>query len=277
VLTRLVEAGHVVELVVTRPDRRRGRGPGLSPSPVKRAAGRLGLAVSHRIDDVVGAGAELGVVVAYGELVPARILAAIAMVNLHFSLLPRWRGPAPVERAILAGDRETGVCLMALEETMDTGGIYGCARVEIGPLETAAALKARLAALGAELLVEKLAGGVDGLGRPRPQAGEVVWAGKLPVSVHRLDWSRPAPELSRVVRLGGAWTTAGGRRLLVHAARPVEGPSPARSPGTLEGTVVAAGEGALELLVVQEEGRRPMDAASWRRGARLADGARLGP
>lgn len=262
-------------MVVTRPDRRRGRGSALVPSPVKAAATTLGLPVSDRLEDVLGVGAELGVIVAYGRLIPPSVLAALPMVNLHFSLLPRWRGAAPVERAILAGDRETGVCLMAVEEGLDTGGIYECRRVEIGADETAAELRARLAALGAEVLVHRLAEGPAGLGEAQPQVGEPSWADKVDPSLLHLDWSRPAGELSRVVRLGRAWTLAGGRRLLVHRARPIEASGATGPPGRLQGTVVATGKGALELLVVQPEGRRPTEAGAWRQGARLADGAVL--
>ncbi len=147
-LRGLVQAGHHVNLVVSRPDRRRGRNAELSPSPVKAAALELGLAVTEQVDDALVAGADLGVVVAYGRLIKPHVLAALPMVNLHFSLLPRWRGAAPVQRAILAGDRETGVCLMALEEGLDTGGIYAEERVTIGPEETAADLRTRLVGIG---------------------------------------------------------------------------------------------------------------------------------
>ena len=139
-LRALVEAGHDVVGVVTRADTRRGRGGAHSPSPVKAAAEALGIPVGHDPDDVldaVAAGAELGVVVAYGRIIKPHLLDAIPMVNLHFSLLPRWRGAAPVERAILAGDPETGVGVMRVEEGLDTGGIYAEARVPIAPDTTA--------------------------------------------------------------------------------------------------------------------------------------------
>ena len=133
-LEALLAAGHDVRLVVTQPDRKRGRGGALVPSPVKVAAQRHGLAVTDRVDDVLDAGVELGVVVAFGKLVKAHVLDAVPMVNLHFSLLPRWRGAAPVERAILAGDEETGVCLMALDPGLDTGPVHDCVRTAIGPV-----------------------------------------------------------------------------------------------------------------------------------------------
>ncbi len=136
-LRTLVRAGHDVALVVTRPDKRRGRGAALVPSPVKAAATELGLPVTDSLDDAVGVGAELGVVVAYGRIIPVAVLDRLPMVNLHFSLLPRWRGAAPVERAILEGDAETGVCLMAVEAGLDTGAIYAEVATAIDEDETA--------------------------------------------------------------------------------------------------------------------------------------------
>ncbi|HVL27069.1 MAG TPA: methionyl-tRNA formyltransferase [Acidimicrobiales bacterium] len=280
-LRALVEEGHRVVMVVTQPDRKRGRGGALLPSPVKAAATDLGLPVTERVDDLLGAGAELGVVVAYGRLIRPHVLAALPMVNLHFSLLPRWRGAAPVERAILAGDTTTGVCLMALEEGLDTGPVYDCRQVEIGDEETADELRARLVGLGTDLLVNALR---DGLPEPTPQHGEATYAAKLDPSEHHLDWSRPATELARVVRLGQAWTTFRGKRLKVRRARPVtgEGGPPAAGPDGGPGVLdpdslrVATGEGAVELVEVQPEGRGPQAAADWRNGARPLPGERLG-
>jgi methionyl-tRNA formyltransferase len=275
-LRALVGAGHDVALVVTRPDRRRGRGPQLSPSPVKAAAVELGLPVSAKVDDVLTVGAELGVVVAFGRLVKPHVLAELDMVNVHFSLLPRWRGAAPVERAILAGDAETGVCLMALEEGLDTGDVYSCERVVIGPEETAEELRRRLTDVGTELLVTALERGRESLPTPRPQAGEPTYAAKLDPAELHLDWSRPAVELHRLVRLGRAWTTVRGRRLEVVRARVAPRPPSPGSPGQLEGLGVATGDGALELVAVKPEGRGVVPADSWLRGARLAEGEVLG-
>lgn len=304
-LRALVGAGHQVDLVVSQPDRRRGRGPGLMPTPVKAAAMELGLAVSDRVDDAVSAGAELGVVVAFGRLIRPHVLDVLPMVNLHFSLLPRWRGAAPVERAILAGDSETGVCLMAVDEGMDTGPVYRTGLLAIAPGETADELRARLVAVGTEMLVGALANGPPGLGEAVPQTGEATYAAKVNPAELELDWSRPAAELARVVRLGGAWTTWQGRRLRVRRARlapvaapPSEGadttPSPpgpasppgptggappedgSRAPGSLNGLVVATGDGGLELVEVQPEGRGTQLGEAWRRGARPEPGERLG-
>ncbi len=147
-LRTLVAAGHDVALVVTRPDRRRGRGSALVPSPVKTAALECGLAVTDDLHDATGVGAELGVIVAYGRIVPVAVLEQLPMVNLHFSLLPRWRGAAPVERALLEGDSETGVCLMAVEAGLDAGAIYAQAGTPIGEEETAEELRGRLVTIG---------------------------------------------------------------------------------------------------------------------------------
>ncbi|HET7488052.1 MAG TPA: methionyl-tRNA formyltransferase [Acidimicrobiales bacterium] len=264
-LRALVAAGHDLALVVTRADKRRGRGGALLPTPVKEAAAELGVAVTDQVDDVLGAGAELGVVVAFGRLIKPHVLDVLPMVNIHFSLLPRWRGAAPVERAVLAGDAETGVCLMALEEGLDTGPVYRRAVVPIGEDETAAELRARLVEVGTTMLVGALA---EGLGEGVPQEGEPTYASKIGPDELVLDWSRPAAELERVVRVGGAWTTNKGRRLKVlrACAHRVSG----------AGVVHPTGDGPLELLEVQPEGRGPMPAADWARGARWRDGDRLG-
>jgi methionyl-tRNA formyltransferase len=291
-LRALVEAGHDVALCVTRPDRRRGRGSAVTPSPVKEAALELGLAVSHSMEDVAEAGVELAVVVAYGRIIPAYLLARVPMVNLHFSLLPRWRGAAPVERAVLAGDRETGVCLMKLEEGLDTGPVYARVVVPIGDTMELPALRTELVRAGCALLVAALAHGVAGLPEPVEQSGDVTSAAKVTPEDLRLQWDQPAVQLHRVVRLGRAWTTFRGKRLGLVRATPVAAPGAApgagagaaraagsagsRPPGTLEGTVVYTGDGALALDAVQPESRSPMAAADWARGVRLVPGERLG-
>ena len=266
-LRALVDAGHDVALVVSQPDKKRGRGATLQPSPVKAAALELGLPVTDKVDDALGVGAELGVVVAFGRLIKPHVLAELPMVNIHFSLLPRWRGAAPLERAILAGDTETGVCLMQLEEGLDTGPVYACERLAIGAGETAEDLRARLVEAGTRLLLEALD---SGLGDPTAQEGETTYADKLDPAELRLDWQRPAEELHRVVRLGRAWTTFRGHRLRVLAAHPVD---VGAGPGVLEGLVVGAGDGrGLELVSVQPEGKGPQAAAAWRNGARPQPG-----
>ncbi len=282
-LRTLVEAGHDVALVVTRPDRRRGRGSALVPSPVKAAALEYGLAVTDDLLDATAVGAELGVVVAYGRIVPVAVLDQLPMVNLHFSLLPRWRGAAPVERALLEGDSETGVCLMAVEAGLDTGPIYAREATPIGEEETVDELRARLVAIGCALLDEHLAGGRAGLPVPRDQAGTPSYAEKILPHELELDWERPAVHLRRVVRLGRAWTTFRGRRVRVLSAAPGgDGDRPDTevgrlTPGSLRGALVGAGEGtAIRLLTVQPEGGRPMEATAWLNGVRASAEERLG-
>jgi methionyl-tRNA formyltransferase len=269
-LRALVADGHEVRLVVTRADKRRGRGGALMPSPVKAAAQELGLRVTDQVDDVIDAGAELGVVVAFGRLIKPHVLAALPMVNVHFSLLPRWRGAAPLERAILAGDDETGVCLMELEEGLDTGPVYACETVPIGPEETAAELRARLVDAGTELLVQALR---SGLGTPTPQQGEPTYADKIDPAERHIDWTRPAVEVHRVIRIGDAWTTFRGKRLKVLRAQLS---SNGLEPGAVDGLRVGAADGALELIEVQPEGKAPMAAADWRNGAHPRSDERLG-
>jgi methionyl-tRNA formyltransferase len=243
---------------------------------VKAAATELGLPVTHTVEDVAGHDAELGVVVAFGRLIKPLVLARLPMVNVHFSLLPRWRGAAPVERAILAGDAVTGVCLMRVEEGLDTGGVYRREEVEIGPDETADQLRARLADVGAKLLVDELAHGlVDRMDQAEPQVGEPTYAAKIEPAELHLDWSRPAVELHRVVRLGRAWTTWKGKRLLVLEARPVAAPTTGE-PGSLDGDLIATGAGSLQLVRVQPEGKGALSADAWRRGARPGPADRLG-
>jgi methionyl-tRNA formyltransferase len=260
-LEALAAAGHEIVLVVTQPDRKRGRGGALGPSPVKAAAARLGLEVltprraSEVVHDVRASDADLGVVVAFGQLLRPDLLAAVpgGFVNLHFSLLPRWRGAAPVERAILAGDSETGVCVMAVDETLDTGAVYARRVVPIGAQESAGELRAHLVAVGTDLLVETVprVAEID----PEPQAGEVTYAEKLTVDEFRLDVTQPAGALVRLVRAGnprpGAWIEVDGTRLKVLRAH-------------VEGDRFVPDE-------VQPAGKRAMPYPAWRAGWRGPD------
>lgn len=254
-LRALVDHGHEVVLVVTRADKRRGRGSAMSPSPVKAAALELGLPVSHSVDDVLVAvrerGAELGVVVAFGQIIKPHVLDVLPMVNLHVSLLPRWRGAAPVERALLAGDDVTGVCVMAVEVGLDTGGVYAREQVTIGPETTAAELRAELVDVGTALLVQMLARPLDEwIDDPEPQIGEVTYASKFSSDDFEIDWSMPAADVHRLIRVGGAWTTFRDKRLKILQARLVDGRV---VPGT-----------------VQPEGKPAMPFDAWRNGARPA-------
>jgi methionyl-tRNA formyltransferase len=282
-LRALRGAGHDIAIVVTRADKRRGRGRATTPSPVKAAALDLALPVTHQLADVVAAGVELGVVVAYGRLIPAALLEKVPMLNLHFSLLPRWRGAAPVERAILAGDRETGVCAMKIEEGLDTGPIYANRVVPVDDAIPLEALRRQLVDVGSALLVDMLARGVDGLPVPAPQVGEATIADKITTEDLHLQWAEPARQLRRVVRLGRAWTTFRGRRLTVLEASvddayedDRDGDRLGPEPGTLLGAAVVTGDGALVLRRVQPDSRSPMSAEEWLRGVRPAHGERLG-
>ena len=213
-LQALVQAGHDVALVVTNPDRRRGRGKTETPTPVKAAALELGLTVSHELDDVLGVGADFGVVVAYGHIIGNHVLEAVPMLNIHFSLLPRWRGAAPLERAILAGDEMTGVCLMEIAEALDEGDVYDRREVPVGE-QTLDELRDALVDASCTLLVDALA---KGLSPPEPQVGEVVYARKLSSDDFALDFTQPAEQLVRVIRLGRAHTTLAGKRFGIKAA-----------------------------------------------------------
>ena len=269
-LKALVFAGFEIPIVISGSDKRRGRGGELSPSPVKAAALELGLSVSDQLEDVLTAGVDLAVVVAYGRIIPASILEVVPMINIHFSLLPKWRGAAPVERALLAGDAETGVCLMDIGMELDTGDVYTRTVTSISADDTLVTLRARLQSLGSELLVQTLN---DGLPTPVPQNGDVTYAKKITVAELEIDWTLPASTIERLVRLGGAWTTFRGSRLKIHE---VSFGGAAGAPGTIDGLVVGCGEGALELVVVQPEGRGRQDATAWRNGARPSSDDRLG-
>ena len=270
-LQALHAAGFDIPLVVTNADKRRGRGGAMSPSPVKAAALDLGIDVSHDVDDALAVGADLGVVVAFGRLIKPHVLDALAMVNIHFSLLPRWRGAAPVERAILAGDTETGICLMALEETLDTGPVYRRLVEVIRPDDTLDSLRGRLVSLSGPLLVSALA---EGLGEPEIQEGEPTYARKLEPADLEIDWAAPAEVLSRTIRIGGAWTTFRGKRLRIWEAAPAE--SAGLAPGEIGPSRVGTGGADLELETVQPEGKPRMAASAWLNGARIESGERLG-
>ncbi|MET1002418.1 MAG: methionyl-tRNA formyltransferase [Acidimicrobiia bacterium] len=277
-LDALLAAGHDVAFVVTQPDRRRTRGKGTDPTPVKQAAIERGLPVytpekaREVVDEVAASGAEIGVVVAFGQLLPDALFEAVPLgfVNIHFSLLPRWRGAAPVERAILAGDVETGVGLMQIDTGLDTGPVFAQARVPIEPDDTAGTLRGRLVELGSALLVENL----PRLAQMTPleQDGEPTYADKLDVEEFQLDPNQPARILARLVRAGaprpGAWFVAGGKRVKVNRAEAIDATVPIGVVN--EKGVMGTAQGALQLDEVQPEGKRAMRGADWRRGIRAA-------
>lgn len=270
-LRALHDAGFEIPLVVSRPDAKRGRGGALLPSPVKGAGLELGLRVTDDLGEVAEVGADLGVVVAYGRILKVDLLRQLPMVNLHFSLLPRWRGAAPVERAILAGDDVTGVCVMQVAEGLDTGDVYSRATVDIGAGESAASLRGRLAEIGAELLVSTL---VEGLAEPEPQQGEATYADKITTHDLHLDWCAPAGTIVRQVRVGGAWTELRGARFKVWDARQVDpavdvdGTHRSLAPGALDGELVGTGDGVVQLVEVQAAGKPRQAFRDWANGAR---------
>ncbi len=281
-----------VAAVVTNPDRPRGRGYRLAPSPVKVAATAAGVPVWQpaRPREILGDLRALAVdacaVVAYGSILPRDLLAAggRGFVNLHFSLLPAWRGAAPVQHALLAGDEMTGITCFVLDEGMDTGPILTSSSVLVLEGETAGELTARLATEGAPLLVEAVRGFVAGTIVPQPQDEHLAsYAPKVSPEQAELDWARDASPLERAVRafnpVPGAHTEFGGARLKVHRARVVPA-NGAVEPGTVvrveaDGPVVACGEDALRLEEVQPAGKPRMSGAAFARGYRPA-GRRLG-
>ncbi len=294
-LKALIAAGHDIALVVTQPDRRRGRrGNELVASPVKQAALELGLEIAtpeksrEIVEQVAALEAELGVVVAFGQLLPPALLAATrsGFVNLHFSLLPRWRGAAPVERAMLAGDAETGVAVMEMEAGLDTGGIFAEVRVPILETMTAGTLRSELVRVGTELLVAEI-DAVPGA-MPVPQVGEPTYAHKLTVEEFRIDPALSAAALSCIVRAAnpkpGAWAMIDGKRIKVLAAHvgdaavdlggtDDEGASGQVGAPSNIGTVTSdgaliCGSGVLMLDEVQPDGKKAMACASWLAGVR---------
>lgn len=282
-LDALVAAGHEVAAVYCQPPRPAGRGQKTRPSPVQQRAEALGITLRHPTS-LKGAGelaafdalrADLAVVVAYGLILPAAILAAprLGCVNIHASLLPRWRGAAPIHRAIMAGDAETGVSIMRMEEGLDTGPVLLARALPIGPEETTGELHDRLAALGAAMLVEALDRLATLVPRPQPREG-VTYAAKIDKSEGRVDWTRPAEEVARTIRglspFPGAWTMIAGER--VRLLRAVADTASGAPPGTVlsqeapRGLVVACGQGAVRIDAVQRAGKRAMPVTEALRG-----------
>ncbi len=298
-LAEIVGQGHAVVAVYTRPPAPAGRGMDLKRSPVHVMAERFGIPVltptSRRTEDAAETfrshAADIAVVVAYGLILPKPILDAPALgcLNLHASLLPRWRGAAPIQRAIMAGDSETGVAVMRMEEGLDTGPVAMVERVPIGPDMNAGELHDRLSRIGGDLMARALAALSRGALAFVPQPAEgVTYAAKIGNDDARIDWSQAAGAIHDQVRglspFPGAFTTLdlgkGPERLKVLATRLVDSGAPhARPPGTLvdEDGTVACGAGALRLVQVQRAGRGPVAFEEFMRGARLEAGTRFGP
>ena len=277
-----VAAAHEVVCVYTQPPRPAGRGKKDRVSPVQARAEALGLPVRHpaRLKGaeeqaaLAALGADVAVVVAYGLILPQAVLDAprLGCLNIHASLLPRWRGAAPIHRAVMAGDAETGVCIMQMEAGLDTGPVLLCERVAIGPEETTAELHDRLAGLGASAIVEALARLETLVPEVQPEEG-VTYAAKIDKAEARVDWSRPAAEVDRLIRglspFPGAWVEIGGERVKLLRSRLAEGGG---APGeVLSGFTVACGSGAVEITEAQREGKRPMPAAEVLRGLVLPE------
>lgn len=288
-LRAIVKAGFIVDLVITGVDKRRGRGSQTSPSPVKQAALEMGLTVSHNIDDAVKLSASLtanktvmsqgktvGVVVAYGHIIASNVLQVIPMINIHYSLLPRWRGAAPVERALLAGDEVTGVCIMQVVEQLDAGDILASVSTPIESMDSVATLREKLGNLAIPLLVQVLS---DGPSKAEAQFGDVVIASKITSNDLRIDWSQNALDADRQVRVGGAFTMMHNKRLKIHSLK-MQTTSPnwveSGSVRVVDGRVlVACAHGYVELVEVQPEGKSRIGALDWTLGARLDTNSRF--
>jgi methionyl-tRNA formyltransferase len=289
-LDALTEIAEVVR-VITQPDRPQGRGQRVAAPPVKERALALGLTVEQptkvRTPDFAAslraAEADLALVVAYGRILPSAVLAAprLGCVNVHASLLPRWRGAAPITWAIVHGDPETGVCLMQMDEGMDTGPVLACARTPVGPDETAGELSERLAKLGGDVVRRELPRFLAAELTPEPQPTEGVTLAPILAKEHgRIDFSRPARAVHDHVRgmspWPGAFAALGAERIKVHRTRVVEDAGAHGAPGTLfPGLIVACGTGTIAIESLQREGGKRLDAAAFLAGQRLAEGARL--
>ncbi|MFJ5951094.1 methionyl-tRNA formyltransferase [Streptomyces noursei] len=287
---------HEVVAVVTRPDAPAGRGRRLVASPVAERAEEAGIEVlkpvKPRDEDFLARLREIAPdccpVVAYGALLPqvALDVPTHGWVNLHFSLLPAWRGAAPVQHAVLAGDEITGATTFQIERGLDSGPVYGVLTEEVRPTDTSGDLLTRLAFAGSGLLVATMDGIEDGSLKPVPQPAEgVTLAPKIEVADARIDWTAPALRVDRVVRgcapAPGAWTVFRGERLKVMAAAPVAGYDGSALPAgelavTKKSVHVGTGSHPVRLLWVQPQGKKPMQAADWARGVRIADGEQLG-
>ncbi|MCF2536455.1 methionyl-tRNA formyltransferase [Streptomyces nigra] len=294
-LDALIASGrHEVAAVVTRPDAQAGRGRRMVASPVAERAAEAGIEVLkpakpkdpeflERLREIAP---DCCPVVAYGALLPrvALDIPAHGWVNLHFSLLPAWRGAAPVQHAIMAGDEITGASTFLIEEGLDSGPVYGTVTEEIRPTDTSGDLLTRLAFAGAGLLAATMDGIEDGTLKAVPQPADgVTLAPKVNVEDAHIDWSAPSLRVDRVVRgctpAPGAWTTFRGERLKLIQVQPVPGRddlAPGEIAAGKNNVYVGTGSYAVELLWVQAQGKKPMRAADWARGVRIAEGERVG-
>ena len=286
-LVALHAAGHEISCVYTQPPRPAGRGKKDRPSPVQMQAEKLGLPVRHPVSLKTGEAqaefaelqADIAVVVAYGLILPQAVLDAPdkGCLNIHASLLPRWRGAAPIHRAIMAGDTETGVCIMQMEAGLDTGPVLFQAKTPINADETTGQLHDRLSVIGADAITQALAQLSTLTPEPQPEDG-VTYAHKIDKIEAALDWSRPAKDICRQINglspFPGAWFEQDGTRIKVLGASLADGEGPA---GRLlsDDLIVACGAGALRLTRLQRAGKGPQDAGEFLRGMPLASGTQL--
>ncbi len=282
VLNALVEAGHDVTCVYCQPPRPAGRGKKDRPSPVQARAEVLGLQVRYPVSlkgeveqaEFAALGADVAVVVAYGLILPQAVLDAPDMgcLNIHASLLPRWRGAAPIHRAIMAGDTETGVCIMQMEAGLDTGPVLLRQSVPIEAQDTTAILHDRLSDLGARLVVHALTNLAELEPHSQSDLG-VTYAKKIDKAEARVDWSLSAVVVDRLIRglspFPGAWCEVDGERLKLLESRVAEGAGEAGK--VLDGFRIACGTGAVEILKAQRQGKRPMEADEVLRGFEMPD------
>ena len=292
-LAALVEAGHEVACVYSQPPAPRGRGQTLKPSPVHAYAEERGIPVRTpvsmrdpaEIEAFAALNLDAGVVVAFGQILPAAVLDApkLGCFNLHASLLPRWRGAAPIQRAIMAGDKVTGVEVMQMTEGLDEGPVLASETVRIDALEIATTLHDRLAIVGADLLARTMAAVERGEAKATPQAEEgLTYAKKIRPKEARIRWDKPAAEVDRKIRglspFPGAWfelpTDKGPVRVKALLSRLEDGQG---APGRVldDALLISCGEGAVRLLRVQREGKGPQDAEAFLRGAPVAAGTEL--
>ena len=287
-LQSLVDAGYRVPLVITQPDRRAGRGMSVSVSEVKEMATDLGIETYQPsslkspevLEKLKSVNADLMIVVAFGQIVPKSILDAFRFgcINVHASLLPRWRGAAPIQRAIMAGDTETGVCIMRMAEGLDTGPVFLERRLPIDNVDTSGTLHNKLAHLGAEALIQSLTILSD---ENLPIAQEDVhatYAHKISTNDARIDWSANASDINRLVRamnpVPGAYTFFGDTRIKIWETRVVNFDNQQDSPGTVieltqEGFLVSCGSGTLKIMFIQKAGGRKVSASEYVRASNL--------
>lgn len=287
-LQSLVDAGYRVPLVITQPDRRAGRGMAVSQSEVKEMATDLGIETYQPpslkspevLEKLKSVNADLMIVVAFGQIVPKSILDAFRFgcINVHASLLPRWRGAAPIQRAIMAGDTETGVCIMRMAEGLDTGPVFLERRLPIDNVDTSGTLHNKLAHLGAEALIQSLTILSDENLPIAQKDTHATYAHKISTNDARIDWSANASDINRLVRamnpVPGAYTFFGDTRIKIWETRVVDFDNQKDSPGTVieltqEGFLVSCGSGTLKIMFIQKAGGRKVSASEYVRASNL--------